>query len=603
MSIASEISRLQTAKGNIKTSIENKGVTVPSAATLSDYPSYINAIEQGGGGETYRTWIRPSEWPQYTESLIANTEVIYLTYDCTEMASGDVLRGFVSFYVKGAYQVERGSLVNGAFTAVATSSLSSGETFAELLPSDEGNYVVYRITPTGTAHITQFYFTQSAAQDGYSARQPYSVQTCIERYANLPYLTTTSAAAWTVMPLVSDTVIGLESVTTLYNSYNQSYIKLEHCVLKGTLSSCTRADAMFSSCNLLYDVDLSELYLTRTCTTINAMFANCYSLEHVNLGNGGWDMSGMVNLGSVFRNCMRLREITGIANWVLTSVTTMQYIFEACRMLKDLDLSGWTTSLTLQNLDNAFHNCQSLTELDLSGFTTSGVTAFSSTFVDCTALTSLNLSSWSLASATTTASMFRYCRNLETITTGSSWATSSALKNPTYMFDTCYSLRSIDVSRFVTSSVTDFRNMFCYCFSLRTLDISSFDFSAQTNNGYNSSFILNATYLNSLTLPADGNMSYISGSFLRYCRSLKTVVFPSSVTYIATYALGEMSSVLVYDFRNAAAVPTLAGTTAFNASNTNAKIVVPDSLYDSWVAATNWSSFSSQIVAASDYTE
>ncbi len=49
MTIASEITRIQTAKANIKTSIENKGVTVPSATTLSGYPALIDSIAQGGG--------------------------------------------------------------------------------------------------------------------------------------------------------------------------------------------------------------------------------------------------------------------------------------------------------------------------------------------------------------------------------------------------------------------------------------------------------------------------------------------------------------------------------------------------------------------------
>lgn len=47
MSIASEITRLQTAKGNIKTAIENKGVTVPSNATLDTYNTYVNQISGG----------------------------------------------------------------------------------------------------------------------------------------------------------------------------------------------------------------------------------------------------------------------------------------------------------------------------------------------------------------------------------------------------------------------------------------------------------------------------------------------------------------------------------------------------------------------------
>lgn len=50
MSIASEITRLQTAKADIKAAIENKGVTVPSAATLDEFSDYIDEISGGGGG-------------------------------------------------------------------------------------------------------------------------------------------------------------------------------------------------------------------------------------------------------------------------------------------------------------------------------------------------------------------------------------------------------------------------------------------------------------------------------------------------------------------------------------------------------------------------
>ena len=47
MSIASEITRLQQAKAALKTAIEGKGVTVPSSATLDDYPDYVDDIQQG----------------------------------------------------------------------------------------------------------------------------------------------------------------------------------------------------------------------------------------------------------------------------------------------------------------------------------------------------------------------------------------------------------------------------------------------------------------------------------------------------------------------------------------------------------------------------
>lgn len=56
MSIATEITRLQTAKSNLKTSIENKGVTVPSATLIDGYASLVDQISGGGGsGLEYET--------------------------------------------------------------------------------------------------------------------------------------------------------------------------------------------------------------------------------------------------------------------------------------------------------------------------------------------------------------------------------------------------------------------------------------------------------------------------------------------------------------------------------------------------------------------
>lgn len=47
MSIASEITRLQNAKADIKTAIEAKGVEIPSNATLDEYSDYVEEISTG----------------------------------------------------------------------------------------------------------------------------------------------------------------------------------------------------------------------------------------------------------------------------------------------------------------------------------------------------------------------------------------------------------------------------------------------------------------------------------------------------------------------------------------------------------------------------
>lgn len=47
MSVASEITRLQTAKADLKTAIEGKGVTVPSSTKLDGYADLVDSISGG----------------------------------------------------------------------------------------------------------------------------------------------------------------------------------------------------------------------------------------------------------------------------------------------------------------------------------------------------------------------------------------------------------------------------------------------------------------------------------------------------------------------------------------------------------------------------
>lgn len=50
MAISDELTRIQTAKADIKASIEAKGVTVPSDALIDTYADYVDEIQTGGGG-------------------------------------------------------------------------------------------------------------------------------------------------------------------------------------------------------------------------------------------------------------------------------------------------------------------------------------------------------------------------------------------------------------------------------------------------------------------------------------------------------------------------------------------------------------------------
>lgn len=62
MSIASEITRLTTAKASLKTAIESKGVTVPVDSTLDDYADLVDSIS----GESDLRPLNVSENGQYS---------------------------------------------------------------------------------------------------------------------------------------------------------------------------------------------------------------------------------------------------------------------------------------------------------------------------------------------------------------------------------------------------------------------------------------------------------------------------------------------------------------------------------------------------------
>lgn len=85
------------------------------------------------------------------------------------------------------------------------------------------------------------------------------------------------------------------------------------------------------------------------------------------------------------------------------------------------------------------------------------------------------------------------------------------------------------------------------------------------------------------------------------CYSLSSIVIPEGVTSIGSNAFNNCGGMAYYDFKNSKSVPTLSNTIAFNSIPSDCKIVAPDSLYDSWIAATNWIKYASQIVKASEF--
>lgn len=229
------------------------------------------------------------------------------------------------------------------------------------------------------------------------------------------------------------------------------------------------------------------------------------------------------------------------------------------------------------NKDKVYCNMLQRVEIG-QGVTSIGISAFNS----CYSLTSVvipkNVTSFGQYS-------FQSCYSLASIVIPNG-VTSLGM----YTFAACYSLVSIVVPK----SVTSFR-MYAFrgCYSLASIVVPNSVTSFETG------VFSDCHSLVSMTLP--NGITSIASSTFNTCYSLAFVVIPNSVTSIESQVWYYCYGMAFLDFTTLTSVPKLTAINAFTNIPSDCKIVVPDSLYDEWIAATNWSSYASYIVKASEF--
>ena len=100
--------------------------------------------------------------------------------------------------------------------------------------------------------------------------------------------------------------------------------------------------------------------------------------------------------------------------------------------------------------------------------------------------------------------------------------------------------------------------------------------------------------MKNITIP-DG--ASVNSQAFQNCATLSSLVVPSSVTSIGNYTFKDCSGMAYYDFTSHTAVPTLSSTNAFSGIPDDCIFLIPAALYDEWIAATNWATYSANIKA------
>ena len=129
-----------------------------------------------------------------------------------------------------------------------------------------------------------------------------------------------------------------------------------------------------------------------------------------------------------------------------------------------------------------FANLPIVTEIKgLENLDTSETTNMTHLFDDCYDLISLDLSKFNNSQVTDMSYMFKDCKKLSSLNLNN--FNTSQVTNMSGMFNNCYGFTSIDLSDFDTHNVTNMNSMFSGSYVLTTLDLSNFNTSRVTDMG------------------------------------------------------------------------------------------------------------------------
>ena len=388
MSIATEITRIQTAKVDLKTSINAKldGVAIDDEL-IDEYADFVDQISTGStltgdaavtdvlAGKTfYNTdpntkltgtlvagsdgWTRPSEWltqPTYT----AGQQQIDLLFAVGENAINDIAFNITTS--TGTYSVDWG---DGNSSTGVTSGVNAEHIFdwsnvsSSTLMSNGMRQAMITIT-ADAGNITAVDFREKHSLNTKAISNVISQIIEINIVGeNISAITLGAFPDTLNYNFLENFYFPFSnSITTFGQAFN--YLPMLKSVQEFDSSGISYFTNMFYSCTSLVSIPLLDMSNAINCVN---MFKNCSSLPKIPL----LDMSGCFQVNSCFENCTSLKELPQLN---LSSSNNSNAFILNCPLLK----GSFNLNTTLnENFSDMFEQCDSLTEIVID--LTSGVT-------------------------------------------------------------------------------------------------------------------------------------------------------------------------------------------------------------------------------------
>ena len=217
------------------------------------------------------------------------------------------------------------------------------------------------------------------------------------------------------------------------------------------------------------DADRTFIYDLKTATSISD---NNYIAEY-NAKNTTLTFKKVIdaNISDIGNNCVIVEKYNNVGEIckALGNVTIKNIVFEE---------SFKTYAPT--SLKEFFYNCTSLETISgLEYLNTANITDMSSMFQDCYNLKSLDLTKFDTKNVSSMYFMFNNCPNLTSLDLTD--FNTKNVKDMNGMFCDCSNLTSLDITNFNTAKVTNMGNMFLGCSNLTSLDLTNFNTAKVTD--------------------------------------------------------------------------------------------------------------------------